>query len=132
MDKPVLVLEPQAMEAFRRTRPWLYLIAITTIVVCVFMAIILIAGFAGRSANPGRADFMIAFAVAGLIIGIPAAGVQMGYAVALSDLMRADQGSLAPAIERACARQRNLWAVTAFAIGLGGLATLVQTLRVLF
>lgn len=132
MDETASALEPKALEALRKTRPWMLFLAVVTVIICAVMLIVLIAGIAGHATHPARANEMIGGGIAGLIVCIPIAVVQFGYAMALSDVEQARPGELERAIERACVRQRNLWIVTAVVTALAGLGLLLQTLALLF
>lgn len=129
MDETPLILEPQALESLRRTRPWIYLFAILMTVLCVILAIVLVAGVLGFGADPQRAHLMVGAGIGGLIVGTPLAAVQYGYGMALSDVVEARGEALTRAIERACVRQRTLWIVTAVVFGLSALIAIFQTLN---
>lgn len=132
MQEPLLTLAPRAVDSLRRTRPWIFLLAAVTVIGCVLLVIILIAGFAGVADNPPDAHRMIAFAIGGLVVAVPLAAFEVGYAMALADIERARGDDLRRALERACLSQRNLWIATAVALGLGGLLAVFQTLDLLF
>lgn len=126
------MLEAEAVEALRRTRPWMYFLAVVTVILCVIMLCAIAAGVIGHATYPVRGGVLIAVGIGGLIVGIPIAIVQFGYAMAVSDVEQAQPAELERAIERACIRQRDLWFVNAIVVGLTGLVALLQTLRLFF
>ncbi|MGH8428663.1 MAG: hypothetical protein ACRES7_11925 [Gammaproteobacteria bacterium] len=132
MEESALFLEPEAVESLRRTRPWMYFLAAVTVIVCVIMACVLIAGILGYKTNPAQASMLMGGGAGGLIVGVLFVIVQFGYAIALSDVEQTQQTELREAVERACIRQRNLWIVMAIAGGLSALAILFQTVSLLF
>lgn len=132
MEETAPALESNALEALRKTRPWMLFLAIVSVIVCAFMLIVLLAGIVGHATHPARSNLLLVVSIGGLIVGIPITIVQFGYAMALSDVEQARAEELEHAIERACVRQRNLWIVTAVVVALTGLALLLQTLALVF
>ncbi|MGA7964963.1 MAG: hypothetical protein WCB49_03575 [Gammaproteobacteria bacterium] len=107
------LLNEDALDALNRTRPWMYLIGICSLLVSLITLLAVIGGIIGINANPQRAHLILTSGFIGLIVSLPSAIVQLGYAFALSRVNEASGAALDAAVELACIRQRNLWVVNA-------------------
>lgn len=129
MHEPALpqpLLDEPALDALRRTRPWLYLLGVLSALGVALGLIMLLAGFIGLGINSARSAYVIGAGVGLLVVTIPSAITQLGYAMSLSRVEEAPPGELPAAVETACRRQRNLWVVNAFTVGLLVIITLLQ------
>ncbi len=125
-DTPPPLLDAKAFDALRRTRPWLYLLGILSCLTAGLGLILLLAGGIGLSANSGKASLLMGGGFALVLLALPTAVVQLGYALALSQVEKATADDLGAAVELACIRQRNLWIVNAFTVGLLLVGTLIH------
>lgn len=123
---PRPLLDDAALDALRRTRPWLYLLGILSCLGVGAGLIMLVAGTLGMHVNSARSSFLVGGALGVLLIAVPTAITQLGYAMALSRVEEARPDELSGAVERACVRQRNLWVVNAFTVGLLAVMTVLQ------
>ena len=120
------LLDDAALGALRRTRPWLYVLGILSCLGVGLGLILLVAGLLGLHVNSVQSSFLIGAAVGLLLIAVPTAVTQLGYATALSRVEEAAPADLPQAVEVACVRQRNLWVVNAFTVGLLVVMTVLQ------
>ncbi len=120
------LLDEKALDALRRTRPWLYLLGILSCLTAGLGLILLVAGSIALSVASGRASLLMGGGFALVLIALPTAVVQLGYALALSRVGEATGEALGAAVELACIRQRNLWIVNAFTVGLLLVWTLIH------
>lgn len=120
------LLDDAALGALRRTRPWLYVLGILSCLGVGLGLILLVAGLLGLHVNSVQSSYLIGAAVGLLLIAVPTAVTQLGYATALSRVEEAAPVNLPQAVEEACVRQRNLWVVNAFTVGLLVVMTVLQ------
>lgn len=123
---PGPLLDDAALDALRRTRPWLYLLGILSCLGVGAGLIMLVAGALGMHVDSARSSYLVGGALGVLLIAVPTAVTQLGYAMALSRIEEARPDELSGAVERACVRQRNLWVVNAFTVGLLAVMTVLQ------
>lgn len=123
------LLDEAGLAALNKTRPWMYLVGICSILFGVFALLALIGGLVGIGANPARAHLIIVAGTLALLVALPSAVVQMGYALALSRVNEATGAALSAAVELVCLRQRNLWIVNGLTAGLLALALIFSTVR---
>lgn len=128
MNDTIPLLDDAALAALDKTRPWMYLIGICSILGSFLALLAVIGGIIGISANPERARLIMALGIGALVVSLPSAIVQMGYALALSRVNEASGSELAAAVELACVRQRNLWVVNGLTAGLIALLLLFTTI----
>ncbi len=115
---PEPLLDEDALAALNRTRPWLYLLGVVSCVLSALALIVLLAGIVGMHTNSAKASVLIGAGIAALLITVPSAITQLGYAAALSRVGQAAPESLPEAVELACIRQRHLWIVNALTVGI--------------
>ena len=120
------LLDEKALDALRRTRPWLYLLGILSCLTAGLGLILLVAGSIGLSIDSGKASLLMGSGFALVLIALPTAVVQLGYALALSRVGETTGEALGAAVELACIRQRNLWIVNAFTVSLLLIGTLIH------
>ena len=125
-DTPPPLLDEKAFDALRRTRPWLYLLGTLSCLTAGLGLILLLTGGIGLSVNSVKASFLMGGGFALVLLALPTAVVQLGYALALSRVEKATADDLGAAVELACIRQRNLWIVNAFTVGLLLVGTLIH------
>jgi len=116
-SSPEPLLDKDALDALNRTRPWLYLLGVASCVLSALALILLLAGIVGMHTNSAKASSLIGAAIAALLIMVPSAITQLGYAAALSRVGQAAPEGLPEAVELACVRQRYLWIVNALTVG---------------
>lgn len=127
-DNPPL-LNDAGLAALNKTRPWMYLIGIVSIIGSFLSLLVVIGGLIGIGANPERAHLIMSAGIFGFIVSLPSAIVQMGYALALSRVSEAAGSELDAAVELACVRQRNLWIVNGLIAGLITVILVFSTIR---
>ena len=127
MDNPAPLLDEEALDALNRTRPWMYLIGIFSIVLAGFGLLAVIGGIIGLGINPARAHDILLGGIVVLVVCVPSAVVQVGYALALSRVNEASGNELDEAVELACVRQRNVWIVNGLTAGLATLSLVFST-----
>ena len=118
MNEMPPILDAAALAALRKTRPWLYLIGIFSSVISVLALLALIGGLIGLHASPAQSHLLTLGAGFTLLVSLPSAVAQLGYAFALSRIGEAAHDALEEALELACLRQRNLWFVNAITVAL--------------
>ena len=127
MQNAVLpLLDDRSLDALRRTRPWLYFLGILSCLLAALSLILLLAGSIGLHTNHLKAAGLIGAGIGMLLISAPTAITQLGYATALSRVGESAPEDLADAVALACVRQRNLWIVNAFTVGLLAVITVIQ------
>ena len=129
MSETPPLLNDAGLAALDKTRPWMYLIGICSILFSFIALLALIGGLLGVSANPERAHLIMVAGITALIISLPSAIVQMGYAFALSRVNEASNPELGVAVELACVRQRNLWVVNGLTVGLLAVMLISATVK---
>lgn len=122
------LLDDSALDALRRTRPWLYLLGIISSIMAAISVIMLAAGVIGLHINAGKSSEILAAAAVGLLISLPTAITQLRYAVALSRIESLKVSALSDAVDLACTRQRHVWIVNAFTVLILIAGTLLQLL----
>ncbi len=120
------LLDKDALDLLRRTRPWLYLLGVVSCIFSVFGLILLLAGIIGMHTNSAKASLLIGTGIAALLILLPSAITQLGYASALSRVEEAAPENLPEAVELACVRQRYLWIVNAITVGILAVTVMLQ------
>jgi len=120
------LLDERSLDALRRTRPWLYFLGILSGLLSALALILLLAGSIGLHTDQLKAISLIGAGVGILLISAPAAITQLGYATALSRVAESTPEDLPDAVALACVRQRNLWVVNAFTVGLLAVITVIQ------
>jgi|GEM_PF-2822567 len=122
------LLDDKALAALNKTRPWMYLIGICSLLAGFLALLAVIGGIIGSSINPERAHMILAAGIAGFLVCVPSAVVQLGYALALSQVNEATGRGLVGAVELACIRQRNLWIVNGLIAGLATVLLVFSTI----
>lgn len=125
------LLDDKALAALNKTRPWLYFLGIVACLGTAFAALIILLAGIGVTMHVHRGPLMLGAGIALLLISAPTAFVQLGYAAALSRVSRSRAGELPEAVELACIRQRSVWIVNAFTVGVLALVMLFQLLTTL-
>lgn len=126
LDAPKPLLDEESLEALRKTRPWLYFLGILSCLLTALALILLLAGSIGLHTNQLRAVGLIGAGIGILVISVPAAITQLGYAAALSRVEESEPEDLPDAVALACVRQRNLWIVNAITVGVLAVVTVMQ------
>ncbi len=126
LDAPTPLLDERSLEALRKTRPWLYFLGVMSCLLIAFALILLLAGSIGLHTNQLRAAGLIGAGIGILLISLPTGITQLGYAAALSRVDESTPEDLPNAVALACVRQRNLWIVNAFTVGVLAVITVMQ------
>lgn len=132
MDGTAPLLNDTALDALNRTRPWMYLLGVFSVILTCFGLLAVTGGLIGLGINPARAHQILGGGIALVVVCGPSAVVQLGYALALSRLGEASGPDQGTAVELACVRQRNLWIVNGLIAGLASVLLVIETLRAAF
>ena len=127
---PDPLLDDAALAALDKTRPWLYFLGILACLGTAFAVLVLLIAFS-IALHTARAHLLAWGGIVLLLISAPTAFVQLAYASALSRLSQARGAELPEAVELACVRQRSVWIVNAFTVGVLALVSLFQLLTTL-
>jgi hypothetical protein len=122
------LLDDKALAALNRTRPWLYFLGILACLLAAFSVFAILIAVLGAEMHTSTAPKLLATGIVLLLISVPTAFVQLGYAAALSRVGQAGASEMAAAVELACVRQRNVWIVNAFTVGLMAMVTVFHLL----
>lgn len=132
MNNAAPLLDEEALGALNRTRPWMYLIGIFSIVLACLSLLAVVGGLIGLGINPERAHEILRRGIVALVVCVPSAIVQLGYAQALSRINESTGADLGEAVELACVRQRNLWIVNGLTCGMLTLVLVFTILHTVF
>ena len=125
------LLDDEALAALNKTRPWLYFLGILACLGTAFAALFVLLAALSIAMHRPQGRLLLWGGIVLLLISGPTAFVQLAYASALSRVSRARRAELPAAVELACIRQRSVWIVNAFTVGVLAVVSLFQLLTAL-
>ena len=125
------LLDDEALTALDKTRPWLYFLGVLACFGTAFAALIIFLAAISMTMLHHRGPLLLWAGIVLLLISAPTAFVQLAYAAALSRVSQARGAELPGAVQLACIRQRSVWIVNAFTVGVLAVVSLFQLLTTL-
>jgi len=125
------LLDDDALSALHRTRPWLYFLGILACIGAAFAALFILLAALDLAVNGAQGHLLVWAGIVLFLISAPTAYAQLAYAAALSRVTRAGRAELPGAVELACLRQRGVWIVNAFTVGVLAVVSFFQLLAAL-